>query len=257
MLTRLRTWFSPASSAEAEFLRSIASMIGYTPRNRALYTLAFRRKTPGYQAREASKMFERLEFLGDAILGALMADFLYKKYPDGDEGYLTNMRSKVVSRNALNAIAKELRLTDYVDPGQGGGRRQQPSSSLPGNTLEALIGAVYLDLGMRRTRRFVEQKLVDAFINMGAVERQVISYKSVWIEWAQRNKRSFHFELLESSGQNHKMLFRMALLLDGEKVVEGTGPSKKKAEEDAARRACKQLKIRSFEQQVRAGHGAR
>ena len=252
MLYRVRLWLSPATGEEAAFLRAIGSMVGYAPRNRALYTLAFRRKTKGYNPRDASKFFERLEFLGDAILGALMADFLYKKYPDGDEGYLTNMRSKVVSRNALNAIAKELRLTDYVDPGQGGGRRQQPGSSLPGNTLEALIGAVYLDLGMRRTRRFVEQKLVDAFINMGAVERQVISYKSVWIEWAQRHKRTFRFELADSSGQNHKLNFTMALFLDGEKLVDGTGPSKKKAEEDAARKACKLLKIRSGEQQVRS-----
>ena len=87
---------------------------------------------------------------------------------------------------------------------------------------------------------------------MGAVERQVISYKSVWIEWAQRHKRAFRFELAESGGRNDKLNFTMALFLDGEKLVDGTGPSKKKAEEEAARRACKLLKIRSGEQQVRS-----
>jgi len=251
MIHRLRLWLSP-STGEVVFLRAIRKMVGFTPKQKHLYTLAFRRKTPGYHPREASKFFERLEFLGDAVLGTLMAEFLYRKYPDGDEGYLTNMRSKVVSRSALNAIAKQLHLTDYVDPGQGGGRHQQPGSSLPGNTLEALIGAIYLDQGMDGTRRFVERRLVDAFINMGAVERQVISYKSVWIEWVQRHKRNFRFVLEDSTGQNHKMQFKMAIFLDDEKLCEGTGPSKKKAEEDAARRACKQLKIRTSEQPVRA-----
>ncbi len=244
MIYRLRALFSSDSAEEKAFYTAMRTLTGYFPKNKQFFQLAFRRKAGNLSLREINAAYERLEFLGDAILGALMADFLYQKYPQGDEGYLTGMRSKLVSRQALNAIGKQLNLAEFVPHSRSGGRQNQPSSSLPGNTLEALIGALYLDRGLPSAREFVHRRLLDAFINFRRVENQVISYKSLLIEWAQRHKHSFSFDLLSSTGANHRMTFAMAFVIDGKVISEGVGPSKKKAEEEAARKGCKTLNIK-------------
>lgn len=185
--------------------------------------------------------YERLEYLGDAVLGVLMAEYLYDKYPNGDEGYLTSMRSKVVSRKALNRIAVKMGIPDWMQHSTRG--RRIGTTSVPGNTLEALVGAVYVDRGWNDTKIFVHKHLLDAHVNFNRVEKEVISYKSLLIEWVQRQKKTFEFVVLDENGSQHRNRFTMSVSVDGEVQGEGSGQSKKAAEEAASRAACQALNL--------------
>jgi ribonuclease-3 len=156
-----------------------------------------------------------------------MAEYLYEKYPNGDEGYLTSMRSKVVSRKALNRIAEKMGIPQWMDMGRSRNGRQGQTSSVPGNTLEALVGAVYIDRGWNAARYFVHRRMLDPYVNFDKVETEVISYKSLLIEHKDRNR------------------FSVAFFVDDEEVATGSGQSKKSAEEAASRAAAKVLKIGS------------
>jgi ribonuclease-3 len=177
--------------------------------------------------------------LGDAVLGVLMAEYLYEKYPNGDEGYLTSMRSKVVSRKALNRIAEKMGIPKWMDQGRN---RNGQASSVPGNTLEALVGAVYLDRGWNAARYLVHRRMLDPYVNFNHVETEIISYKSFLIEHVQKKKQRFQFDVVDDQGGD-KNRFTVAFVLDDVEVATGTGQSKKNAEESAARAACKTLKI--------------
>jgi ribonuclease-3 len=148
MLQPILRLFRAVPSEHRSVMAAIRSMTGLRPNDPGIYLAAFRRKVKtDANQRSANMRYERLEYLGDAVLGVLMAEYLYEKYPNGDEGYLTSMRSKVVSRKALNRIAEKMGIPQWMDMGRGRSGRQGQTSSVPGNTLEALVGAVYIDRG--------------------------------------------------------------------------------------------------------------
>ncbi|MDG1252890.1 MAG: ribonuclease III domain-containing protein [Schleiferiaceae bacterium] len=240
----LRAFFSLFSSVPAEskeLLASIRAMTGVRPADPNIYLAAFRRKVDDQSQKSANMRYERLEYLGDAVLGVLMAEYLYDKYPKGDEGYLTSMRSKVVSRKALNRIAVKMGIPEWMQQSSRG--RRIGTTSVPGNTLEALVGAVYVDKGWNATKIFVHKRLLDAYVNFDRVEKEVISYKSLLIEWVQRQKKTFEFEVLDENGAEQRKRFTMCIKIDGEVQGEGSGQSKKIAEEAASRAACKALNL--------------
>jgi ribonuclease-3 len=215
-------------------------MTGLRPNDPNIYLAAFRRKVKADpNQRSANMRYERLEYLGDAVLGVLMAEYLYEKYPNGDEGYLTSMRSKVVSRKALNRIAEKMGIPQWMEQGR---MRNGQASSVPGNTLEALVGAVYIDRGWGAARYLVHRRMLDPYVNFNQVETEVISYKSLLIEQVQKKKQRFQFDVIDEQG-NDKNRFTVAFVLDDVEVATGSGQSKKNAEEAAARAACKSLKI--------------
>jgi ribonuclease-3 len=215
-------------------------MTGLLPNDPGIYLAAFRRKVKtDANQRSANMRYERLEYLGDAVLGVLMAEYLYEKYPNGDEGYLTSMRSKVVSRKALNRIAEKMGIPQWMEQGR---MRNGQASSVPGNTLEALVGAVYIDRGWGAARYLVHRRMLDPYVNFNQVETEVISYKSLLIEQVQKKKQRFQFDVIDEQG-NDKNRFTVAFVLDDVEVATGSGQSKKNAEEAAARAACKSLKI--------------
>jgi ribonuclease III len=232
--------FRTAPPEHRAVLAAIRQMTGLRPNDPGIYLAAFRRKikTDASQ-RSANMRYERLEYLGDAVLGVLMAEYLYEKYPNGDEGYLTSMRSKVVSRKALNRIAEKMGIPKWMDQGRN---RNGQSSSVPGNTLEALVGAVYIDRGWNAARYLVHRRMLDPYVNFNQVETEVISYKSLLIEHIQKKRQSFQFDLVDDQGSD-KNRFTVSFVLDGEVLASGGGQSKKNAEESAARAACKALKI--------------
>ncbi|MBO0357433.1 ribonuclease III [Hymenobacter sp. BT186] len=226
------------------FIRAIATITGRTPSNVRLYRLAFTHSSvvrqQGEQGRQQSN--ERLEFLGDAVLGTVVAEYLFRKFPYEQEGFLTEMRSRIVNRESLNALALKLGLDKLVqlDPGQG---RAARSRSVNGNALEALVGAVYLDQGYKAARRFVLGRIVKPYVDVKSMTQTTANFKSKLIEWAQRNGRVLRYELSGEPRPGGVMEFSATVLLDEEAVATGMGLSKKQAEQLAAERALEVLGV--------------
>lgn len=229
MFAKLRHYFSKKSSFE----KKLYAVLGYYPENLELYRQALTHKS--YKKRGGVHN-ERLEFLGDAVVGAVVAEIVYAKFPKGNEGFLTQMRSKIVSRKTLNKLALEIGLNKLVRYHRSAAHR-----SLNGNALEALLGAIYLDKGYEGVFVFIQNKLLLPHINLNELTQEVVSYKSKVLEWGQQHKKTITFKVLQSSGQDHKKQYKVALFLEEEKISEGEGSSIKRAEEAAAQKGKSKL----------------
>ncbi|EKY12855.1 ribonuclease III [Capnocytophaga sp. oral taxon 324] len=217
------------------FYTKIKELLGFPPKNLSYYSEAFTH--PSYQFQKATrKSYERLEFLGDAILGAVIADYIFTNAPEQDEGYLTKMRSKIVERRNLNQLGKDMRLLDFLRTKL---TPRQLGNNITGNLFEALIGAIYLDRGYKACFRFIERELILPYINIKNLEGKVISHKSLLIEWCQKHKLDFAFEAEEDIEDCSETKFFVAKVhVQGFSVTRARSTSKKKAEEIAAKRAC-------------------
>jgi ribonuclease-3 len=178
--------------------------------------------------------YERLEFLGDAMLGTIISKHLYSKVPDGDEGYLTKMRSKIVSREHLNELGKDLKLIDFVESRIP---KSRFGDNIHGNVFEALVGAIYLDRGYKFCEKFISKRIIDPYVDIEQLEGKVISYKSLVIEWCQKQKKSFNYDIYEDTGNDVIKHFAVKLSIGGKIVAKARATSKKKAEERASKRA--------------------
>jgi ribonuclease III len=239
----LKNLFTRRSKDGYFFLR-IKEITGFKPKDPLLYQLAFRHSSASLRNGKASINNQRLEFLGDAVLGMLIAELLYTKYPDRDEGFLTQTRSKLVSRKMLNTLAKELALHQLIISRLG---KKSASEQLFGNTLEALIGAVFLDHGITKTKMMVQAIYGERLSNPAELEATVVSYKSLLYELIQKQKLQIAYEVLETTGTAHNATFTMGLSIDGVQIATGKGSSKKIAIEHASRHAFKQLQ-KAYEQ---------
>ena len=175
-----------------------------------------------------------MEFLGDAMLGAVIASHLFKEVPGGNEGYLTKMRSKIVSRKHLNELGKDLELINYI---QTNISTEQFGLNIHGNLFEALVGAIYLDRGYRYVNKFIYDRVIEPYVDIEQLEGQVISYKGLLIEWCQKEKKEFHYEVYEDTGKDELRHFAVKLRIDKKVVAKARATSKKKAEEKASKRA--------------------
>ncbi len=226
------------------FRQAIATLTGHTPDNVRLYQLAFTHSSvvrqQGEQARHQSN--ERLEFLGDAVLGTAVAEYLFRKFPYEQEGFLTEMRSRIVNRESLNAIALKIGLDKLVqlDVAQG---RAARSRSVNGNALEALVGAVYLDQGYKTARKFVLSRLIKPYVDVKAMTQTTTNFKSKLIEWAQRNGKNLRYDLTGEARPGGVMEFSATVIVDESPVAVGMGLSKKQAEQLAAERALETLGV--------------
>lgn len=235
---------SENSAEEKNFKKSIELIIGERPSNLSVYQLAFRhtsasRETAIKGFRESN---ERLEYLGDAVLGMVVAEFLFTKYPYKDEGFLTEIRSRIVNRETLNQISRKLGLDRLIEY-DGNRRGMSPRSSMYGDALEAFVGAIYLDKGFRFTRKFILKKLL-AHYDLEDIIQNNINFKSLIIEWAQREGKEIRFEIVEEKGNRHHREFISQLLVEETPFATGNGFTKKKAEQAAAEKACEQLEIK-------------
>lgn len=206
-------------------------LTGIFPGNIQLYKQAFRHASAAREIAPGVKdSYERLEFLGDAVLGTIVGHYFYKKFPFKDEGFLTRMRSRMVSREFLSRLALKLNLHKLIE------KKGEPGQQISGDILEALIGAIYIDKGFTRTNDFVLQHIMQHYIDMDDLVNTEIDYKSKIIEKAQKEKIMLHFETTEcSSDERGRKSYCSIMQLNGVKVAEGFGASKKKAEQDAAR----------------------
>jgi len=245
VLNPIIDFFKPGNlSPEKKFRKAVELIIGEKPSNMEVYQLAFRHTSASKETnikgfRESN---ERLEFLGDSVLGMVIAEYLFKKFPYKDEGFLTEIRSRIVNRETLNGIARKIGLDRLIEF-DGNRKGMPPNSSMYGDALEALVGAVYLDKGFRFTRKFITKELLthydlDALINNNA------NFKSRLIEWAQREGKEVRFMIVEEKGSRHFREFISQVILNGEVFAQGSGYSKKKAEQSAAEKACEQLELK-------------
>jgi ribonuclease-3 len=178
--------------------------------------------------------YERLEFLGDAMLSSVIAAYLYNEAPAGDEGYLTKMRSKIVSREHLNELGRDLDLIRFVESKVP---TQHFGENIHGNIFEALVGAIFLDKGYDYCEKFIRKAVVEPYVDIAKLEGKVISYKSILIEWCQKEKKSFHYDVFDDNGNDGHKYFGVKLSIDNKVIAKARATSKKKAEEKASQRA--------------------
>jgi len=235
LFVRIKHFFNPHAKGDGDFLYHIEQMVGYKPMHEEHFHTAFRHRSMGYvKAFKNKDSNERLEYLGDAILSAVAADYLFLEYPDADEGFLTQTRAKLVSRQTLNQLGKDLGLEPLITSMLN---EKNPSKHILGNTLEALIGAIYLDGGYQRAKAFIVERIFHKYIDWKQITHEVFSYRSKIQEWAQKGKRQVEFKTVKEEGPQHQKEFTAVVLIDEAEIARGVGFSKKAAKELAARKA--------------------
>ena len=237
--------FLTGSSQDKQLAKAIRHIVGRPPANLALYRLATQHVSVAKKNQQGVRESnERLEYLGDAVLSMVVAEYLFKKFPFKDEGFLTEIRSRIVNRESLNQVARKIGVSEIVqfsDGAQKGNRRRLSHKSIGGNTLEALVGAVYLDKGYRAARRFILKKMLIPHFDLLSIVENDTNYKSKVIEWAQKHNRDVRYEVVETRGGNQYKEFVTQLLVDNQPVSTGSGYSKKKAEQRASEKALSLL----------------
>ncbi|MCF8256072.1 MAG: ribonuclease III [Flavobacteriales bacterium] len=229
------------SSEDKELRKRLHSILGFQPHNMALYHLALTHSSAGLVVKDGVPLSnERLEFLGDAMLGAIAAKYLFKRFPFESEGFLTETRSKIVSRKNLGGLASKLGLRELV---KKEGSLDSGISSLGGDALEALVGAAFMDKGFELTERFVVSNLIDNFIDLDQLLKEDANFKSRIIEYCQKRRQQFSFLMLHEQRSKGDRLFEAQLLINGQPHGRGKGRTKKEAEQAAAREACQKLGI--------------
>jgi ribonuclease-3 len=228
------------SKEDKKLITAIKTIAGFTPSNLAIYKLATLHSSRAKEKDGFRESNERLEYLGDAILGAAVADYLFKKYPFKDEGFLTEIRSRIVNRESLNHLARRVGVAAIM---QFDHKNAQLRQVILGNALEALVGAIYLDKGYRRTKKFVIDKLIQPYFDLEVVVNSNSNHKSKVIEWAQRNSKEIRFDVTDvKKGKNSKE-FTAQVFIGDEAYGQGFGYTKKKAEQDASEKTCAILNI--------------
>ena len=235
-MTFIRNIFKNShSETDGNFFLILQEIIGFKPKNKTLFIKAFTHRSMNQKDDNGTPFnYERLEFVGDAMLGSVIAAYLYEEVPQGDEGYLTKMRSKIVSREHLNNLGKELKLIDLV---KSNIPKHHFGDNIYGNLFEALVGAIYLDQGFNKCQNFIFKKVINPHVDIERLEGKVISYKSLFIEWCQKEKHTFKYDVLEDNGNETIKHFAVKLSLNDKIVAKARDTSKKKAEEKASKRA--------------------
>ncbi|PKP41704.1 MAG: ribonuclease III [Bacteroidetes bacterium HGW-Bacteroidetes-13] len=231
----LKKIFNSRSDKDWEFFLFIKNTLGFTPSKISWYKIAFTHSS----AKEADAQgnpinYERMEFLGDSVLGTVISAYLLKEAPFGNEGYLTQMRSKIVSREHLNELGRELLLINFA---QSKIPKNHYGDNIHGNLFEALVGAIYLDKGFNYCEKFINKRVIFKHVDIKQLEGKIISYKSLIIEWCQKEKKAFRFDISEDNGKEAVQYFSVKLFIDEKQISKARGTSKKKAEEKAAQRA--------------------
>lgn len=228
------------SSSRKEFYFFLRDVLGFYPGNLKLYDLAFVHKSASTTDSQGNFVNnERLEYLGDAILGAIIADFLYNRFPQEDEGFLTKTRSKLVNRTFLTKLTFEMGLNVFIDSNT---TKNIDKSHIYGDALEALIGAIYLDKNYKTAKYFVTKRILSQFVNLNEIEQNDTNFKSQLIEWSQKNKKEIRFETVEEPVDKSKQpKFVATVEIDNNQVGKGIGTSKKEAQQNAARQTLTKL----------------
>ena len=230
----IRKIVKPRPQEDTELHNELKKLLKFSPSSINKYKKAFTHRSVQMLDKKGIPInYERLEFLGDSILGSVIAAYLYKKVPKGSEGYLTQMRSKIVSREHLNELGKDLNLIRFVKSNID---QSNVGDNIHGNIFEALIGAIYLDKGYDFCQKFIHQNVIVPYVDIEKLEGKITSYKGLIIEWCQKQKKKYAFDTYEDSGNETTKHFSVKISIDGEQIAKGRATSKKKAEEQASKR---------------------
>ncbi len=215
-------------------LYELEQILGFTPEKTEYYKLAFIHKSVSETANDGTLLNnERLEYLGDAILGAVIADMLFFKFPSASEGFLTQMRSKIVNGENLSTLAKQIGIDKYVVSNT----KVTSKKNIFGDAFEAFIGAIYIDKGYKATEKFIITKIINDFVNLEELEKNDLNFKSQLIEWGQKYKKTVRFD----TNENNDKGFVTKITINTEAYGKGKGKSKKEAEQAAAQNALNRL----------------
>ncbi|NNJ55008.1 MAG: ribonuclease III [Bacteroidia bacterium] len=219
--------------------------MGYCPRNLKLYKQAFlhnstAEKIVGLKTKNNN---ERLEYLGDAVLDLIIAELLFKKFPFRGEGFLTEMRSKAVSRKRLSQIAYDMGIHEHLLFDKSISRNHSAIRGISGNALEALIGSIYLDKGYRFTRHYIKKKIVVPHLDFEHLKDVTENFKSLLNQHAQKERKELEFKVLEQNDKNKQKMYTIGVLINGEEIATGRGRSKKVAEQIASEKTCEILSL--------------
>ncbi len=242
----IRKLYNYHFSKDKELARRLRPILGYIPSDLALYKLAFYHKSSSSEKPTggAAQNNERLEYLGDAVLGTIVAEYLFSKYPNFDEGFLTKMRSKIVKRNSLNKIGDKMGLDSILLEYNN----TRLSRSMLGNAVEALVGAVYLERGYNSTKRYVIKRLLRRYLDIHELETYDDNYKSQLLEWSQKQGKQVSYKVIAKYKFEKRDRFKVAVLLDGDKIAAADDFNKKSAEQMASEKALIALGIRTEEE---------
>lgn len=231
-----RKMFNRLSEEDKTLQKALKNILGYKPGYLPFYVAAITHRS---QSEVSESNNERLEFLGDAFIGSIVGEYLFKKYPTRDEGYLTEMRSKIVSRLSLNEIALRMGLQKIVRYNYND--RLLRRSHIFGNALEALVGAVYLDVGFEKTRKFILKRILATYIDMEELETTEYNFKNKLYTWAQRNGKKLDFVTLDEKSEAGRKVFTVSIEVDQVSLVTATGYTKKEAGQLAAQKALEKV----------------
>jgi ribonuclease-3 len=230
--------FKQYSASESKIYNAVKLITGFYPKNISLYQMAFRHSSVSVKIKKKSNNSnERLEYLGDAILGAVIAEFLFNTFPFKDEGFLSQLRSRIVSRSQLDKLAVKLGLNELIEFDLKG----LPYLSIYGDAFEAFIGAIYIDQGFDKTKKFIVERIMKFHIDINDIENTDSDYKSKLINFCQRNKRQINFSLINEIGKGNKKEFIVQVEINNKKYGLSRNFSKRRAEQHAAELTIKQL----------------
>ena len=230
---------SPDDKALSDYIYNI---LGFRPKNIALYQLAFTHKSKSEETvGDYHLSNERLEYLGDAVLELVVGDYLFRTYPTQAEGFLTEMRSRIVSRASLNKLAQKLGFDDYIKYKHENSSSGASFLSLGGNVFEALMGAIYLDRGFLFSQRVIVDHIIRVHIDLDELQNTDINFKSKLLEWTQKRRKHLEFRLLDETMENHRKIFHVQIFIDNQGYAECSDFSLKRAEQIAAEKTCNML----------------
>lgn len=230
------------SSNRKEFYSFLKEKLGFYPSNLHLYNIAFTHRSASLTDSMGNPINnERLEYLGDAILGAVVAEYLYNRFPQRDEGFLTQMRSKMVNRAILSDLMKDMHLDKHLKSRTIGATA---NTSIYGDAFEAMIGAIYLDQGYDKTKNVIIKRIINPYLDLIKIEEVDNNFKSQLIEWGQKNKLEINFQTSEEENPKTKSnLFYTSVEVDNQVKGKGHGISKKESQQNAAREALQKIDI--------------
>lgn len=234
-MSYLQNIFKARQNNNNPLFSALRPLLGFSPKTLHYYERAFTHRSINLKDAQGNAFnYERLEYVGDAVLGTVIAHHLFQKVPAANEGYLTKMRSKIVSRGSLNKIGEDLQLVRLMKSSLNASKF---GKNIHGNLLEALIGAVFLDQGYKSCERFIYNNIISPYVDISTLEGKIISYKSLMVEWCQKEKKKLYFICEKDEGLEKVKHFSVSLEIDGKITAKARATSRKKAEEKASQRA--------------------
>ena len=233
--------FKFRTKTSGTFFLKLKNTLEIIPKNKGLFKKAFTHSSMNVKDNSGNKLnYERLEFLGDSIFTLIISQYLFFNFPEAEEGDLSKLRAKIVSREKLNYIGKEMGLLDFIDSKN----KNNLGKDIYGNLLESLLGALFLDQGFEITKNYIIKKIIEPYININSLNISILSYKSLILELAQKRKRKIIFKTIINKKDDTKINFSSNLYLDDNFISKSSGFSKKKAEENVSKKSFDELKLK-------------